>query len=856
MICTLLSAQPIFGMNWTCAEPGLIADLAGFAGLLAALVSLCWTFAFASGILHRAGSCLVACAAVFLALASGAPQATPEAPPASGGRIVALLDLSESLRRSGDGEFREAREVLAQRLESALSRRPLAGWEGSLIGFAAGSSSLSGTVSADRLPNAIRTSATGRPGAASELAAGLAAALNWIADGDGAGEILLLTDGWFTGLPPTAEIKRASGRGVSIHVLALGPAHVSDGLLAWDLGPEQRAGNSAVARLVTRGGGQLHWSVNGTKASPVDIPESQSIQPLRLPLTFTKRGFSHLSGVFQPVTGPARVFTSFTLVRGPARLLAYGEARWANALPPERYTVTRARPEETVMLSDFDAVAIDALAPSQFPAGFASRMLSAAAGGTGLLLINGGLRGSVEDPQRIADWEETELGPVLPVSSDPATVLAVPPPRDVMIIIDTSGSMTGTNSAGERLSDRAIQSANRVLNFLRPGDSLTILPFSSDVGGAFRSPAMNPSETSRAQGYLGRLAFGGGTNMEAAVRAAASLRGTNCDLFVIGDGGYPAGMVSTSPICRTTAIGVDGIELPGFDTRWGEQKPLRPGEQLGEITFETFEPEERLEFWRPESLSLHPVEPAEQYSLGANVDGIALAYARPESRIALIPDDIPPDPVLVFREDPVHRTLKTAAFLAPLPPQMPGETGAKILDRLTGWTQPDRFDIRLSLNSGQIGADVRTAEGWPVPAQMSASLRLADGRNSGLNMIAGTEPGTFAGSGHLDLPAKAETGILVLETGDAPAQFVPIHLPGRSGQNPASGVRREADSFGVNTPLLQEMTDTTGGHDLATPIPRFTAARAHQKPFQIWPLLASLSLLCLTAGLWCGGARR
>ena len=856
MTCTLIDQIRIAGAQLGCSEPGVAATVAGIAGLIAALIALAWVALIARKTSHRTGGALVALAALILTLAAGAPVATPIPPPSLGGRIAVLLDLSESARRSGESEYDSARAVLAQQLEASLDSRDISKWEGKVLGFANGTSTLSKAVSAEALPTVLQIAAAGRPADASDLAGGISVALDWIAEESGAGEIFLLTDGWFTTERPDAEIARAAGRGIPINVLALGPDHASQGLIAWNLGPEQAVGQQATGRLVASGTGRILWSVDGRQGISVETAGNGGPQPIRLPLLFDRRGFSNLAGQFEADGQPGRSFTAFTLVRGPARLLVYGNSSWASALPPNRYSVTHARPNDSVALSDFDVVAIDALVPSDFATDFDDRMLSAAAGGTGILLINGGLRGSAEDPQRISDWERSALGSVLPVDSDPAYVLTKHPPRELLIIIDTSSSMNVVNSLGESQAARALQSANRILDFLRPGDRLTILPFSSGVGSPFRSQSVDSTEIARARSYLASMPFGGGTNMRAAVEAAAALRGNKCDLFVIGDGGYEAGMVSTSPICRTTAIGLAGIELPGFDTSWGEQKPLDPGERLGEITFETFEPEKRKEFWRTGPLSALSVEPTERYDIGGQIGGIALSYARPESQVLLVSGTAPRDPVLVFREDPKNRVLKTAVFLGDFPPRLSGEISARILDRLTGWSQPDRFDIHLSLDASRLSAEVATVEGWPLPQQLSLSLWLADGRTIGLDMWPGNETGTFAGSTTVNLGNEASHGVLMLNTGDAPTQAVPIRLPDRKAQKGTSGAVQEADSFGVNTNLLSRMIAATNGRDLSLQMPLGTTLALPQETTPLWPVLATLSLACLAGGLWFGGARR
>ncbi|WP_238364625.1 vWA domain-containing protein [Mesobacterium pallidum] len=848
MICGLLPLLPVPGHALACQATGLPVQMAQGAALLALLLSLAWTLTRAQTPLHRGGGLLVALSALAVALAAGVPVATPVGGPATGGRIAVVIDLSESLRRAGDARFDAARDLLARRIDAGTP--DAADWEGRLFGFAAGRQALGQAMPADRLATATRGLALNPPGAASDLAAGLSEAIDWIAGGPGPGALYLLSDGWFTEADPAPVIARAAGRGLPIHVLAYGAEGAAEGLIAWDLGPEQLVGRPAVARLVTRGPGTVSWRIDGIEGAPVALPGGPGVQPLRLPLEFPARGFSHLSLAHAVDGAPGRGATLFTLVRGPARLLVYGEGAWAEGLPSERFQVTRAAPGDDLSLPDFDIVALDGLAPDVFAPTFPEAALAAAQGGTGLLLVNGPQRGDVTQPQRLADWEETALGPILPVDSDPDYIVEDPPPRVVLIIIDTSGSMAGGGN-----DTRARQAAHRILEYLRPQDSLTILPFSDGVGAPFRAASLPAARLRAAHAYIDGLVIGGGTNMRTAITAAARLRGTNCDLFVIGDGGYESGQVNTSPICRTTAIGVEGTPLPGFDTRWGQQVPLGRGRQLGNVRFETFEPEPRQEFWRAGPLALRPVDTPGPFAAGGAVGGLALAYARPESEVVLIPDIPPPDPALVFREDPRNPALRSGVFMGDLAQTLPEPTLLAMLDRLAGWSEPDRFDLRLRREPGRLVAQVATAEGWPLPRSLSLSLRRADGRAVPFVLAPGAEPGTYAGSAALDLGATVESAILSLQTGEGRAQLVPIRLPARE-TGTSRGTAREKDSLGVNSDLLARILAQTGGVDLARTAPGRSPGLARPEPVATWPALAALALALLAAGLWLGGARR
>lgn len=854
MICELLSVLPLPKYTLSCQADGLAVAAAQSIAIAAALLSALWASVAARTMLHRLGGFTISLAALLLGLAAGVPVATANVTPSTGGRVAVLLDLSESMRREGDARYDTARDLLARRLATSVADLEAEddgteAWEGRVFGFAAGRRALGQVVPLSRLSSAVSGAQIGAPGTASDLSAGLSEAIGWISEGPGPGALYLLTDGWFTEQDPQAEIARAAGRGLPIHVLAFGAESVADGLVAWNLGPEQVVSRPTVARLVTRGPGVLNWSVDGEPGTPVTLMAGDAAQPIRLPLVFPARGFSHLVVSHSLDGAVTRRATDFTLVRGPARLLVFGEGKWAANLPPDRFSVTLAKPSDTHTLSDFDIVALDGLEPDAFETAFADDLLAAVSGGTGLFLTNGPRRGAVTEPQRLADWEGTVLGPILPVNSDPNYVLQSPPPRVVLIIIDTSGSMQGSNEA------RARQAAHRILESLRPQDSLTILPFSDGVGAPFEASSLPPKRIVDAGRYIDRLIFGGGTNMNAAITAAARLRGTNCDLFVIGDGGYDEGQVNTSPICKTTAIGVEGRELPGFDTTWGQQVVLSGSQQLGDITFETFEPEPRLEFWRSGPIDLRAVDLPGPFDAGGRVDGLSLAFARPESDVVLIPGMVPPDPALVFRDDPVSPNLRTGVFMGDMTNALAERTLLAALERLTGWSEPDRFDIRMRLSGGSLTAEISTAEGWPRPRQLSLSLRYPDGKTVPFDIDATDRPGTFHGRAPVTLDLRNETVILTLQTDDSRGQLIPMRLPARA-EGPVADVKREKDSSGVNTVFLAEIARQTGGVDLASAAPRHDVGGTRPEANHVWPFFAVFSLLLLTLGLWLGGARR
>lgn len=95
--------------------------------------------------------------------------------------------------------------------------------------------------------------------------------------------------------------------------------------------------------------------------------------------------------------------------------------------------------------------------------------------------------------------------------TSPAAVL----PREIVFVIDTSGSMGGESIAQAR---RSLQLA---LNQLRANDSFNIIEFNSDLRAFFHaSVPANSHNLHKAKQYIGGLTAGGGTEMLPALRLA------------------------------------------------------------------------------------------------------------------------------------------------------------------------------------------------------------------------------------------------------------------------------------------------------------------------------------------------
>lgn len=112
-----------------------------------------------------------------------------------------------------------------------------------------------------------------------------------------------------------------------------------------------------------------------------------------------------------------------------------------------------------------------------------------------------------------------EDGFALITVSPPATRRDETTPRDVTLVLDVSGSMSG------RKIEQARAAGRQLLGTLRPSDRFRLIDFSSDVR-TFRDEFVSASSENVREGlrYLDKLEAVGGTNIEGALREA--LRGS------------------------------------------------------------------------------------------------------------------------------------------------------------------------------------------------------------------------------------------------------------------------------------------------------------------------------------------
>ena len=117
------------------------------------------------------------------------------------------------------------------------------------------------------------------------------------------------------------------------------------------------------------------------------------------------------------------------------------------------------------------------------------------------------------------DGEHYLLLMVMPPSAAPAGEEAPTLPREVIFVIDTSGSMAGTLI----IQAKAALGLGLALDRLAPGDRFNVIQFNNNTSSLYRDArVMDPQTRRQAKRYVQRLVADGGTNKRPALHQALS----------------------------------------------------------------------------------------------------------------------------------------------------------------------------------------------------------------------------------------------------------------------------------------------------------------------------------------------
>lgn len=797
-------------------------------------------------------------AGLLVSMAAGAPVLVHNDNPHSSHVIVAVDTSESTLRRTEDRQRALARvEVYLDRLSRTTERQVTV----SLIAFADGARTIANRIPAEQALSLLGSDAVLSilPAGATRVGEALREAAGVAAQEPDSDIVVLLSDGNDTETDLKTLAETPGMDTTAIFPVAINAGMPAEGIVSAYLPAAIRTETQPRLRVVLdpgeNGGEQAQpWGIqlarNG-EAIETDQPQGtrkNAIHQIRLPVRFDGRGVQYVEIGY---TSDTRNYQQrvLTLVKSPIQVLAYGETGFLNTLSKDRFEVTQSSPGTEVDFSKYDVVVLGELDAKQFSPVNLERMASnIGSSGLGLLLVNGPMRGGTEQPTVVQSYKDTPLDALLPVSADPRFLIDEPPPRDVIVMVDTSGSM-GSHGVGA-----ARQAITNIIGYMRPVDRIQIITFDLHSPGWTH---MDAAGKARINQFLSTLSVGGRSDASSAFVQAAHQARNYTAVFLITDGeiteyDYAKDGMSFVYLEYGSAASPTNRQIAGTAL---QSEMLNPNRGIRyELKF--FKPEERTEYFLPEPVQPLLVKPLDGIAEGIETPGVALSYARIDADRILVRNKGTGEPVLAFRDAGAAGGGRTGAFLSRFGPAWTGtEAGRSAIEaaiaHLARWSKRDRYDIRLEDLGKSLTVKVTILEddnGAPLPETLGGTLSSHDiVQNLTLTPDPG-QKGVFLG--RIDLSSGKGTpphpGVLTLQEGGAGAlpekQMIPVLLPAASST--ATG-QHEAASSGVNTEGLMTLATNSGGTYDALP-----DNEARRPDTEVPPRPLHVPLLAIAGGLF------
>ena len=819
-----------------------------------------------------------AVAAVFLAMALSAPTLVRRGDRGSF-HVVVLLDVSDSMSRAEGGLARvrasaSARLRKATATSDANATAQVLTFRSDVVAF--------GSVGplrkiADRVDEITESAFAVGPG--TNIASGLVRAGDAIERAGGRGSVVLVTDGNETDGNGVAAAAELAARGIAVHVLPIAAGAPALGILSANLPAYVDAGsetyvrgvlaNAAGAKSVATlrlaahavGSGRPNGDAFETERA-IEVAGRQWAQ-FRTPVFFAQPGLQFVD-VAIDARGSVLRRRLFTHVERAPRLLTIGDDRWTAAFPAGAIQAVRKEPSAlgpSEPIEDFDAVVIDGVPASAFAPDALARIARAVSSRkTGLFLANGRHAGSPLSATTLMSYDETPLEPLLPLASEARARQAGPPPRHLVMLMDTSGSMCGGPlTAAQQI---AVSIVNR---YLRPQDLLDLLAFTTSASARLTDEPMTPQGKTRAMDEIRRMSCDGGTDPKEALQQLAARRLKNCGLLFFSDGGFgPLQQLSQyRPDCRTTVFGIRPEPFSTNEPMSALADPIHidAGFDPQRLKIPYFDQDAKNHFFEPgayTALSMKHVLPS---GFAMDVPDIPLeGSATTSAKDDVVPVAVRPkltDPVLAYRES---GTANVGELTTALPVAWMGRADGRAairqwIEAVLPSVSSRRYTFQLTEQGNDLEIDIALApEGDRLPQveRIDASVEMPGAPALEVSVRRDEEaPAAFRARLTLPPSERPIDATLVLKESGPGAlvrpQRIPLLVPPRQ---PLSGRRvAESFSFGLNEPLLRAIAKTgSGSYDA---VERMTGDRliVAGGRIDLWPFAAALGCLGYLAAI-------
>jgi Mg-chelatase subunit ChlD len=797
--------------------------------------------------------------------------------------VSVLIDVSDSVLR-GDGGWPRVRSTASARLRQTFRAWP-ASTTAELLTFrsdvvSAGSTGplmdVAGQV--DRLSESAFAVGTG-----TDIGKGLLRAGESVDRAGGRGAVILFSDGNETDGDGVAAASALAARGIAVHVLPLDGGPPALGIVSANLPQYVEAGSETFARgvLSNAAGGEADASLELRSGSLAKSDDDQAVgggaqtrrtihmsgrqwAQFRTPVLFTRPGLQFVD-VAVSGNGPAQRRRLFTHVERPPRLLAIGGDRWIGAFSEGSITVVRKPPDQMMIgdsLDDFDGVVVDSVPANAFATGALEKLAQTVQRrGTGLFLMNGRHPDSPRDPTTLMTYDGTPLEALLPLVSQSRARDSEPPPRHIVMLIDTSGSMCGAGLT------QAQQIAVYVVErFLRSQDLLDVMAFTTTASAVLTEQPMTTEGRARASEEIRRMTCDGGTDPTAALRLLAARKLTNCGLLFFSDGGFaPLQQLSEyRPDCRTTVFGIRPEAFAASEPIRALADPIQVGANFdpSRIKIPYFDPQARDRYFEPGSYTALSMRRVLSNGTALDIPAIPLEGSATTSvKPDVVPIAVRPkltDPVLAYKQ-------AGAGYVGEWTTTLPAswisrEDGRAAIRQWIGATLPltdaRRYVFQLTQRGEDVDVEIALSpqrDRLPGVEHVEALLEIPGSAAVSIAMRRDeSAPATFHGRMQASSADRPSEATLVLRESGPEAlprpQRIPVLLPPK--EDVAARRVPESFSFGFNEDVLRRIAEQgNGSYDAVERMarPDTTAADAR---IDLWPYLAALACACYLAAIF------
>jgi hypothetical protein len=427
----------------------------------------------------------------------------------------------------------------------------------------------------------------------------------------------------------------------------------------------------------------------------------------------------------------------------------------------------------------------------------------------------------------------------------------------VVILIDTSGSMTGRHLTMAKKITRYI-----VLNLLRAEDRLDLITFTTGAGHLVKSRLMDEQGKQETMEKLRQISAGGGTDPNRALALVKDRKMSQCGLIFISDGQF--GQVTYRPDCRATVFAIGWRSVRRNSPLWklADPFPVGPDFDPEAITIPYFDPNPRLKFFERGNftpLSMERLLPGSQRLPvpPLPLEGAAVSYLKEDAVLNGVRPKLV-DPVLAYGES---GTGYVGVFTTGIPGMWLNlEQGRQAVEawisRVVAYMARERYDFKLEDRGDRIDLRISlVAKRGSIPrvTQLAADVRFQGEAPTAVSLRPGNlSPGTFSGQVRVERKDHTRRGVLWLkESGpDAlgRAQQIPVFIPPKGAVRPAPSA--EEYSYGQNRALLQAIAQAGGGvfdPPRATSFFRGIPAAGSGKP--LWGLFLAAAVIFYLAAI-------